>query len=145
MKTAQSIKSNLSILLLSIVTLLLFTGCAGMGTTGSKYMNEHTFQVNQDINLEEATNLAAQALQDMEVNITEQNNASGFLAGVLTTGWWVNKETYFVELYLSTSGKQQVKVHASSIAGPQTAFTNELDDIVEDFYEAYEKRLSTVQ
>ena len=142
MKIANNTKSRFSIVLLSILSVLLLAGCAGMGTTGSKYMNERTFQVNRDINIQEATDMAALALQDMEVTVTEQSGASGFLAGKLVTGWWVNRMSFFVEVYISTPGKQQVKVHASAVAGPEVAFTDELDDIVEDFYEAYEKRLS---
>lgn len=142
MKTIKSQSRRVSIVWLSVVSLLFFAGCAGMGTTGSKYMNEHVFHVNHDIEIEKATSLAVQALRDMEVQVTKQNTASGFVSGILTTGWWVNKETFFVEVYISTPGKREVKVHATSVAGPQTAFTNELDDIVDDFYAAYEKRLA---
>ena len=143
MKVTKNIKSRFSILLLSIVSMLLLVGCAGMGTTGSKYMNEHTFQAKYDINIQEATDIAEQAFGVMEVRLMKKNAASGFLSGVLTTGFWVNKETFFIEVYISTPGKNQVKIHATTVAGPQTAFTNELDDIVENFYKAFEQKLSS--
>lgn len=94
MKTAQNTISGFNSLLLSIISRVLLTGCAGMGTTGSNYVHENTFKVNQDISLQEATDLAALALQDMEVAITEQNEASGFLSGRLEKGWWVNRMSF---------------------------------------------------
>ena len=141
MKTSINTNS-LKLILLSILSILLLSSCAGMGTTGSKYMNERIFNVNQDINIEKATNVAVQALQSMKVKVTEQNNASGFISGIYETGIWVNRETFFIELYISTPDKKQVRVHATTVAGPQTAFTNELDDIVDEFYVAFEKSLS---
>jgi len=122
--------------------MLLLSSCAGMGTTGSKYMNERIFHVSKDINIEKATNVAVEALQSMKVKITQQNRASGFVSGIYETGIWVNRETFFIELYISTPDKKQIRVHATTVAGPQTAFTNELDDIVDDFYKAFENNLS---
>lgn len=142
MKTSINAKNSLRLILLSILSMLLLSSCAGMGTTGSKYMNERIFHVNQDINIEKATNVAVQALQNMKVKVTQQNSASGFISGIYETGVWVNRETFFIELYISTLDKKQVRVHATTVAGPQTAFTNELDDIVEDFYKSFEKSLS---
>jgi hypothetical protein len=142
MKIINNPKRKLSMLLL---ILLLVWGCAGMGTTGSKYMDQQTFQIDRDISIQEATAVAVQALQIMGVNLTKQNAAAGFLAGELIKGFWINRQTFFVEVHISTPGAGVVKAHATAVAGPEVAFTDELDNIVEDFYKAFEKNLSTVR
>ena len=143
-KMANNIHNSFNIMILTMFSVLLLTGCAGMGTTGSKYMNQRIFTTKHDIKIQKATEIAIQAFQDMEVVLSKKNMASGFISGVLTTGWWVNKETYFLEVYISIPDAKHVKIHATSTAGPQTAFTNELDDIVEDFYAAYKKNLDRI-
>jgi len=142
MKIVENTKIRFSILLLSI---LLVSGCAGMGTTGSKYMDQRTFQMGHDIDIQEATGMAIQAFQLMGVTLTKQNAAAGFLAGELKKGLWINRMTYFVEVHISTPGGNQVKAHATAIAGPEVAYTDELDNIIEDFYKAFEKSLSIVR
>jgi len=72
MKIVENTKIRFSILLLSI---LLVSGCAGMGTTGSKYMDQRTFQMGHDIDIQEATGMAIQAFQLMGVTLTKQNAA----------------------------------------------------------------------
>ena len=139
MKMIKNTKRKFSILLL---TLLLVWGCAGMGTTGSKYMDQRTFQIGRDIGIQKATSIAVQALQIMGVTLTKQNEAAGFLTGELKKGFWVNRQTYFVEVHISAPGGGMVKAHATAVAGPEVAFTDELDNIVEDFYKAFEN-LST--
>ncbi len=142
MKIIENAKHRFSILLLII---LWIWGCAGMGTTGSKYMDQKTFQVGHDIDIQEATTMAIQALQLMGVTLTKQNAAAGFLAGELKKGSWINRVTYFVEVHILTPGGNLVKAHATAVAGPEIAYTDELDNIVEDFYQAFEKSLSLVR
>jgi hypothetical protein len=140
MKMIKNTKRKFAMLLL---TLLLVWGCAGMGTTGSKYMDQRTFQTGHDISIQEATSIAVQALQIMGVTLTKQNAAAGFLTGELKKGFWINRVTYFVEVHISTPGGGMVKAHATAVAGPEVAYTDYLDNIVEDFYKEFEKNLST--
>ena len=143
MKMIKNMKRKFSMLLL--LTILLVWGCAGMGTTGSKFMDQQTFQIGRDISIQEATSVAVQALQIMGVTLTKQNAAAGFLAGELKKGFWINRVTYFVEVHISTPGGGMVKAHATAVAGPEVAFTDELDNIVEDFYKAFDKNLSSIR
>ena len=141
----MTIIKNPKIIFSMLLTLLLIWGCAGMGTTGSKYMDQRTFQTDHDISIQEATDIATKALQIMGVTLTKQNAAAGFLAGELKKGFWINRVTYFVEVHISSPGGGMVKAHATAVAGPEVAFTDDLDNIVEDFYKAFEKNLSTTR
>jgi hypothetical protein len=117
-------------------------GCAGIGTTGSKYMDQKIFSVPQIMTLEEATLRGAKAIQDMGGLVIKQTDSAGFLSAKITKGWWVNKISYFLEVHLSLAEKGKLKAHASSVAGPEVAYTDELDDLVNDFLKAFEKALT---
>lgn len=128
-----------------LLTVALLHACAGMGTTGSKYMEERSYNVYSDTSLEQASQLAAEALQNMGMEITRENTAAGFLAAKKVFGFWVNKQTMFMEVHLSMPSSGTVKAHAISIAGPEIAFTDELDNYVRNFYKEYEKALARVR
>jgi len=123
----------------------LLQACAGMGTTGSKYMEERSYSICQDATLEQASQLAVEALQNMGMEITRENAAAGFLAAKKVFGFWVNKQTMFMEIHLSMPSSGTVKAHAVSIAGPEIAFTDELDNYVRDFYKEYEETLARIR
>ena len=121
---------------------LFVCSCAGMGTTGSKYMDQKIFPVPQAMTLEEATIRGAQAVRDTGGLVIKQTDSAGFISAKITKGWWINKLSYFLEVHLSMPEKGRLKAHASSVAGPEVAYTDELDSIVNDFYKAFEKALA---
>jgi hypothetical protein len=105
-------------------------------------MNERTFEVQYAIDMQQATELAAQAFLGIErTTLGQKNTATGFVSGKRMVGWWVNTQSYFYEMYITTPGDRSVKVHITTIAGPEVAFTDELDDLADDFYEAYAVQL----
>ena len=143
MNTANP-RRNFLIVLFAAASMAMLSSCAGVGMVGSKYMNERTFEVPHAIDMPQATELAAQAFLSIErTTLGQKNTATGFVAGKRMVGWWVNTQSFFYEIYITTPGERSVKVHITTIAGPEVAFTDELDDLAEDFYNAYEVQLNS--
>jgi len=134
--------NGLACMITMILAVLFLCSCAGMGITGSKFMDQKIFSVPQAMTLEEATMRGAQAVRNTGGLVIKQTDNAGFVSAKIEKGWWVNKMSYFLEVHLSMAEKGKLKAHVSSVAGPEVAYTDELDDIVNDFYKAFEKALT---
>ena len=123
---------------LAFILALLLSACAGTGSTGNQYSGERLFTVAASVDAVEAINRAKQAFQQQNIEVTGQNPQSGYLSGRLIKGSWINKLSYLVEVRLNVLQPGRIKVSTTATAGPEVAFTTDLDNIVNDFYVAYE-------
>lgn len=110
----------------------IMTGCAGM-----KHTKTQMIPVQHDVSVAEAIRVAAQAMQGMGFWITKQNEAAGYLYGEKVKGQGINKATYYLQVHIGRNPGGPIGVEATSIAGPEIAFTDELPGIVNDFYTSF--------
>lgn len=118
-------------LAITLVQLMLF-GCAGM-----RHTKKQTMPAKYDVSVAEGTRIAAQAMQRTGFMITRQNDATGYLFGEKVKGAGIMRETFYLEVHIGKDVGSGLKVQATSIAGPEIAFTDELDDRVDEFFVAF--------
>ena len=131
----------LRIRLIALLSVVFFSACAGMGTTGQRYTGERLLLSNITLDQPAAIELARSAFDRQGIEVTGQHPQSGYLSGKLNRGSWINRVSYLVEVRLTIPGPDRVKVSATAIAGPEVAFTSELDGIVNDFIAEFESLL----
>ena len=121
---------------------LILGGCAGLATTGQKHTAEQDFSVAAAIDLPAAVELAARVFEQQMVIVTGSSPPSGYIAGITYRGRSINRISFTLMVDIRQPGPGMLRVKATSTAGPEVAFTTDLDDIAEDFVRAYGEALA---
>jgi hypothetical protein len=121
----------------AVFALFLFAGCAG-----TRHTRTQEILPGYDLSVAEGVRIAAQAMQRLGFWVTKQNEAAGSLFGEKVRGRGIYKGTYYLQVHVGGNPGKPIKINATSIAGPEIAFTNELPGIVSDFYIAFEDILA---
>lgn len=117
---------------------------AGCATRGMKHTKVQTVPVKYDICVAEAVRIAAQAMHRVDFWVTKQNDAAGYLYGEMKKKdvLQVSTMTFYLEVHVGRDPAGGLNVSATSIAGPEVAFTTWLPNFVKDFYEAFDETLA---
>ena len=124
-----------------VILVLLTSACAGLATTGQKYTAEGDFAAPSMMDKTAAIELAAEVFRQQEVVETGRSPSSGFISGITYRGYSINRISFLMMVDIDIPAPGSLHVKATSTAGPEVAFTTDLDDIAEDFVRAYGKAL----
>ncbi|MBW1982022.1 MAG: hypothetical protein JRJ12_12460 [Deltaproteobacteria bacterium] len=119
-------------LLIALLAVLLLARCAGM-----RHTDRQAVPGDYNVSVAESVKTAAQAMQRLGFWITKQNEAAGYLYGEKVETRWGAKGTYYLQVHIGRSPGGPIEVSATSIAGSDIAYTDELPGIVNDFYTAF--------
>ena len=132
-------KPRLSLMLLAVVSLLM--GCAGPTKARMK------MPAPQGISVADGTRLAAQAMQDTGHWPKSQNEAAGQVSGEKTHkvsfGW--ETATTYLEVTVVKTPDGGLETDAKCSVSQNMAYWNEGGKCVDEFHEAFRKRLAAWQ
>ncbi len=124
-----------------IVLMLGLSACAGLATTGQKYVAERDFAGVDGMTIEAAVALADDVFSQQQIVATGRSAPSGYISGITYRGSGFNRISFTLMVDITRPGPERLRVKATSTAGPEVAFTTDLDDIAEDFVAGYARAL----
>ncbi|RLB96065.1 MAG: hypothetical protein DRH50_02300 [Deltaproteobacteria bacterium] len=120
-----------------MLAIIFIAGCILAGCAGMRHTETQAIPGEYNVGVAESVRIAAQAMQRLGFWITVQNEAAGSLYGEKVKTQWGAKGTYYLQVHIGRNPGGPINVKATSIAGPEIAFTDELPGIVNDFYTAF--------
>jgi len=139
-------ESRKGMVIFKVLAIMSISGfvLAGCATTGMKHTKVQAVPGDYDICVAEGVRIAAQAMQRVDFWVTKQNDTAGYLYGEMKTkdALRVGTMTFYLEVQVSRDPGGGLNVSATSIAGPEVAFTTWLPKFVKDFYKAFDEILA---